>query len=72
MNTSNVFTRYERDVNSGSNYGEQLSPTSAQNVYISEDEVLFRLVANALTGTYGQPHNNMPPYIVAYCWRRIS
>ena len=26
------------------------------------------------TGTVGssQPHNNMPPYIVAYCWRRTA
>lgn len=32
----------------------------------------WRYVSGTTRGGGNIPHNNMPPYIVAYCWRRIS
>lgn len=55
------------------NHGNYIElATNASNKYISSGSAygdLYRATAN--TGG-GQPHNNMPPYQAAYCWKRIA
>ena len=51
--------------------GQQRQPTSKD--YISDDPVQTFKCDNA-GGKNGvtQPHNNMPPYITVFCWRRTA
>ena len=60
-NRFNYYTYSTFSPISGSSYNLPCRNGSDTNWYISDN-----------VGYKGgnQPHNNMPPYITAYCWRR--
>lgn len=58
------------------NYGVMFNMSSDATGYHSPNYSAHSasVTADADTGANGnsQPHNNMPPYIVAYCWHRTA
>lgn len=53
----------------GSNYkGDRAVPLDHA---VTSREIYWQQMFQAEMGG-NQPHNNMPPYVVAYCWQRIA
>lgn len=51
-------------------YGEA-APTEYDRINLTSGTVYNHGYASNDTGA-NQPHNNMPPYLVVYCWKRVS
>lgn len=66
--------RHELTVDGNAYYGEHTYFTvdgSASGVYLASGEDDSGALLTTRVGS-SQPHNNMPPYVVVYRWRRIA
>lgn len=72
-NTVYVYpsSRVNRATSSTGKYALLLNNT--ENAYVTEKQTnVGRLVAGDTLETRGQPHNNMPPYLAVYMWKRVA
>lgn len=47
-------------------------PTTGEDVYGANNKTLDAHEGTTGSSGGGQPHNNMPPYIAVYIWKRVS
>ena len=67
--TTNEMPRHQHNVYTGGNAGSGSSPSLNTNrINVSSYE--WFTVSEVAGGN--QAHNNMPPYLAVYCWKRIS
>lgn len=72
-NTSYVYpsSRVNRATSSSGKYALLLNNT--ENAYVTEKQTnVGRLIVGDTLETRGQPHNNMPPYLAVYMWKRVA
>ena len=74
--TVNEMPLHTHDLPSSDQYGKNYTPSSQ---YVIDTRSMYRIqtttaMGKALVENTGgdQPHNNMPPYLTVYMWKRIK